>query len=56
MRRSDGAFHFQRQRRFVNRAPHVRWVQAPMLSALVTLLEAEQASPAAPTPHLGAAS
>jgi len=41
MRRSDGAFHFQRQRRFVNRAPHVRWVQAPMLSALVTLIAAE---------------
>lgn len=40
MRRSDGAFHFQRHRRFVNRAPHVRWVEAPMLSALVTLLEA----------------
>lgn len=50
MRRSDGAFHFQRQRRFVNRAPHVRWVQAPMLSALVTLLEAE----ARPEAKLGA--
>ena len=41
MRRSDGAFVFQRQRRFVHRAPHVRWVEAPMLSALVTLIEAE---------------
>ena len=47
MRRRDGAFVFQRQRRFVNRAPHVRWVEAPMLSALVRLDEAERrAAPA----------
>lgn len=41
MRRSGGAFAFQRQRHFVNRALHVRWVQAPMLSALVSLAAAE---------------
>ncbi len=44
MRRADGAFQFQRRRRRANRAAHVRWVQAPMLSALVTLLEAEEAA------------
>lgn len=44
MRRADGAFQFQRGRRHRNRAAHVRWVQAPMLSALVTLLEAEGAA------------
>ncbi len=49
MRRGDGAFAFQRQRRFVNRAPHVRWVEAPMLSALVSLGAAEgEAEAAAP--------
>ena len=42
MARSDGAFVYQRHRRFVNRAAHVRWVQAPMLSALVRLDEAER--------------
>jgi hypothetical protein len=41
MRRGDGAFAFQRHRTFVNRAPHVRWVEAPMLSALVSLCAAE---------------
>ena len=41
MRRSDGAFYFRRQRRFVNRAAHVRWVEAPMLSALVSLAQVE---------------
>lgn len=40
MRRRDGAFAFQRHRLFVNRAPHVRWVEAPMLSALVSLCAA----------------
>jgi hypothetical protein len=44
MRRSDGAFAFQRHRTFVNRAPHVRWVEAPMLSALVSLCAAEGAA------------
>ncbi|MEO7197314.1 MAG: hypothetical protein ABIZ50_02470 [Solirubrobacterales bacterium] len=47
MRGSDGAFFFQRQRRFVNRAAHVRWVQAPMLSALVSLARAESTAAAA---------
>lgn len=42
MRRRDGAFVYQRHRRYVNRAPHVRWVEAPMLSALVRLDEAER--------------
>jgi hypothetical protein len=42
MRRRDGAFLFQRHRRLVNPAPHVRWVQAPMLAALVRLDEAER--------------
>ena len=46
MRRRDGAFAFQRHRLLVNRAAHVRWVQAPMLSALVSLDEAERAAPA----------
>ncbi len=40
MRRRDGAFAFQRHRTFVNRAAHVRWVEAPMLSALVSLCAA----------------
>jgi hypothetical protein len=44
MRRRDGAFAFQRQRTFVNRAAHVRWVEAPMLSALVSLCAAEGAA------------
>lgn len=39
MRRPDGAFVFQRGRVWVNRAPHMRWVQAPMFDALA-LLEA----------------
>ena len=42
MRRRDGAFVYQRHRRWVNRAPHVRWVEAPMLAALVRLDEAER--------------
>jgi hypothetical protein len=37
MRRADGAFVFQRGRLIVNRTPHVRWVQAPMLAALTEL-------------------
>jgi hypothetical protein len=41
MRRPDGAFLFERHRHFVNRTPHIRWVQAPMLSALVSLAGAE---------------
>ena len=41
MRRRDGAFVFQRHRRWVNPIPHVRWVQAPMLDALSMLYEAQ---------------
>ena len=40
MRRRDGAYLFQRRRRWVNRVAHVRWVQAPMLNALSLLAEA----------------
>ncbi len=36
--RRDGAFVFQRERFWVNRAAHPRWVQAPMLEALAHLL------------------
>lgn len=36
--RSDGAFVFQRRRHWVNRTPHPRWVQAPMLAALTHLV------------------
>ena len=38
--RADGAFAFQRRRRWVNRTPHLRWVQAPMLCALTHLIAA----------------
>lgn len=44
MRRADGAFCFQRRRRWVNRTPHMRWVQAPMLAALTHLIAAEEAA------------
>ena len=37
MQRSDGPFVFQKLRLWTNRAPHVRWVQAPMLEALARL-------------------
>ena len=46
MRRRDGAFVFQRHARLVNRAAHVRWVQAPMLAALVDLDAAERGAAA----------
>lgn len=36
--RDDGAFFFQRERLWVNRTPHPRWVQAPMLAALTQLI------------------
>jgi hypothetical protein len=36
--RGDGTFSFQRQRWWVNRIPHPRWVQAPMLAALTQLI------------------
>ncbi|HEX5955382.1 MAG TPA: glycosyltransferase [Solirubrobacterales bacterium] len=45
MRRRDGAFVFQRHRRWVNPIPHVRWVQAPMLDALSMLYEAQAPAP-----------
>jgi hypothetical protein len=37
MARPDGAFVFQRQRLWTNAAPHIRWVEAPMLEALAQL-------------------
>jgi hypothetical protein len=40
MTRSDGAIVFQRERHWVNRAAHPRWVQAPMLEALSVFLAA----------------
>ena len=43
MSRDDGAFAFQRHRRRVDRTPHVRWVQAPMLDAMSRLLVASTA-------------
>jgi hypothetical protein len=41
MRRRDGLFYFQRRRHWVNPVPHMRWVQAPMLGALLELREAD---------------
>jgi glycosyltransferase involved in cell wall biosynthesis len=43
MRRRDGLFYFQRRAHWVNRTPHLRWVQAPMLLALTRLVAAERA-------------
>jgi hypothetical protein len=46
LRRSDGAFVFQRRRIWQNRTPHVRWAAAPMLLAMTYLFwRAEQGSP-----------
>jgi hypothetical protein len=42
--RNDGAIVFQREQRWVNRTPHPRWVQAPMLEALTVLLAATAGS------------
>lgn len=39
LRRSDGAFIFQRRRLWRNRTPHIRWVAAPMLLAMTHLFE-----------------
>lgn len=48
MRRADGVFAFQRGRFALNRVPHVRWGQAPMLRALVELgVRQRTATPAA---------
>ena len=46
LRRRDGAYVFQRRRHWVNRTPHVRWVQAPMLDALARLRELDRAEAA----------
>jgi hypothetical protein len=43
--RRDGAFVFQRERFWVNRTPHPRWVQAPMLEALTHLLASAAVPP-----------
>jgi hypothetical protein len=40
MRLSEGAFAFQRERLWLNRAAHPRWVEAPMLTALTYLVAA----------------
>ncbi|MFL5823077.1 MAG: hypothetical protein ACJ764_06515 [Solirubrobacteraceae bacterium] len=40
--RPDGAFTFQRERYWSNRAAHPRWVEAPMLHALTHLIASEQ--------------
>jgi hypothetical protein len=37
MQRGDGSYLFQRRRWWVNGAPHIRWVAAPMLQALARL-------------------
>jgi hypothetical protein len=41
MLRGDGAYVFQRRRLWVNRTPHVRWCEAPMLHALTHLSRME---------------
>ena len=52
----DGLPIFQRRRFWSNRAPHFRWVVAPMLMALAHLLAIERAPPAArPERLVGAA-
>ena len=38
--RPDGAFVFRRERFWVNRQAHVRWVQAPLLAAFASFLRA----------------
>ncbi len=37
MHRADGSYLFQRRRYWSNRAPHVRWMAAPMFAALACL-------------------
>jgi hypothetical protein len=51
--RRDGAIVFQRERYWTNRAAHPRWVEAPMLAALASLLSAEH--PRSESPRAGAA-
>jgi hypothetical protein len=40
LQRPDGAFVFQRRRRWVNRVPHMRWAAAPMAMALAHYVNA----------------
>ena len=42
LRRPDGAFVYQRHARYTIGAPHMRWVEAPMLAALASYVAAEQ--------------
>ncbi len=42
MWRGDGQFLFQRRRFWTNRAPHMRWVQSPILRALAHLHLADE--------------
>lgn len=42
LRRPDGAFVYQRHARYTIRAPHMRWVEAPMLAALASFAAAER--------------
>ena len=52
----DGLPIFQRRRIWSNRAPHFRWVIAPMLLALTHLIAMEQPAPAVrPEPRVGVA-
>jgi len=37
MQRTDGSYIFQRRQRWVNPAPHIRWMAAPMMEALAYL-------------------
>jgi hypothetical protein len=48
MRRSDGAFLFQRRRLWANPTPHIRWAQAPMLEAMTLLDSVRRDLPAGP--------
>jgi hypothetical protein len=43
MRRRDGSYLFQRRRWWINAAPHIRWMAAPMLEALTVLRRSVEA-------------
>ncbi len=43
MQRRDGSYLFQRRRYWVNAAPHIRWMAAPMLQALALLQSVTEA-------------
>jgi hypothetical protein len=45
MQRPDGAYIFQRRRHWCNRAPHMRWVVAPMFEALAHLQRLRGSTP-----------